>query len=169
MQILGQFGFEPILFIGQIINFILLFFILKKFLYKPIITMLDDRRRKIEQGLKDAAEADKRLQETLEKESKILKQAQEEARRMLDEAKSTQEKMLRDAEESTQQKVDKMLLDAREQITYETAQAEKRLQANVSKVAVQFLQGAISDLFGAKEQEMIMKNAVKRLKEKRAD
>ena len=169
MEVLNKFGFEPILFLAQIFNFILLFLILKKFLYKPVLKMLDERRQKIEQGLKDAAEADKRLQETIEKESKILKEAQAQARKMLDEAKTTQQQMLRDAEEATQAKVEKMLDEARKQITYEAAQTEKRLTANVSQLAVQFLQQSITDLFGTKEQEIIMKNAVKKLQEKRAD
>lgn len=46
-------GIDPKLFIGQIINFLILLFILTKFAYKPIVKLLDDRRQKIADGLKD--------------------------------------------------------------------------------------------------------------------
>jgi F-type H+-transporting ATPase subunit b len=167
MEVLHTFGFEWTLFAAQIVNFLLLFWILKKLLYKPVLKMLDDRRHKIEQGLKHAEEADRRLEQTLEKESKILKEAQEQARKMLNDAKEQQALLLREAETATQEKVESMLNEARSQITHETAEAEKRLTASISKLAVDFLQEAITGLFGAKEQEIIMQNAIKKLKDKK--
>ncbi len=169
MELLHKFGFEPILFGAQIVNFLLLFWVLKKFLYKPILKMLEERQHKVEQGLKNAVEADKRLQDTIEKETKILKQAHDQARKLMDDTKVTQEKMLQEAEEATQQKVDTMLKEAKEQISQESAQAEKRLTTHVSTLAVQILQGAIVDLFGEKEQEIIMKNAIKKLQDQKVD
>lgn len=166
MEILHRFGFEWTLFGAQVVNFLLLLWILKKFLYKPILAMLDERKRKIEQGLKDAAEAEKRLQQSLEKESKLLKNAQEQARKLLEDAKEQQQLLLIEAEKTTQDKVDAMLSEAKQQITHDTAEAEKRLTKNVSKLAIEFLQTATADLFGAKEQEIVMKNAVKKLQTK---
>lgn len=166
MEILGNFGFEPILFLAQIVNFLIIFFLLKRFLYKPMVKMLDERKKTIADGLKFAEEADKKLQETIEKEETILKKAQQEARKLIEETKVEQEEFMRKTEESAHLRVEKMLQDAREQINFETAEAEKRLSAQVSRLAVQFLQQAVGDLFGSQEQEMIMKNALKKLQKK---
>ena len=164
MEILNNFGFEPILFIAQIVNFLIIFFVLKKYLYKPVLKLLDERKNKIVKGLKDAEESAKLLEQTLQKEEKILKDAQSKARELIEEAKKQNEQMLKNSEEETNKKINKMLKDAREQITYETGLAEKRLETNISKLAVAFLEKSVKGLFGEKEQEAIMKEAVKKLK-----
>ena len=164
MEILNNFGFEPILFIAQIVNFLIIFFVLKKYLYKPVLKLLDERKNKIVKGLKDAEESTKLLEQTLQKEEKILKDAQSKARELIEEAKKQNEQMLKNSEEETNKKINKMLKDAREQITYETGLAEKRLETNISKLAVAFLEKSVKGLFGEKEQEAIMKEAVKKLK-----
>lgn len=166
MELLNNFGFEPILFIAQIVNILIVFFVLKKFLFKPLVKTLEDRKHKISEGLHFAEEAEKRLQEATEKEEQILRKAQDFAKKMLDETKTEQAKMLKEAEASTQALVNKMLKDAREQISFETTQAEKKLSMNISKLAVQFLQTAVKELFGPQEQEIIMKNALTKLKKK---
>ena len=46
-----KLGIEPILLLTQVINFTILVVVLTKFLYKPILKMLDERKKKIEEGL----------------------------------------------------------------------------------------------------------------------
>ena len=98
---------------AQIVNFFILFFLLKAFAYKPILQMLESRRQKIQESLeyaekvkKDAAEQqkefDRKLEETRretqaasaaaaqvgEKEREaILAQAREDARKLIEQAK----------------------------------------------------------------------------------
>lgn len=164
MEILNNFGFEPILFLAQIVNFLIIYWLLKKFLYKPVLKLLEDRKHKIVQGLKNAEESARLLEETIQKEEKILNQAQEKAKKLIEEAKAQSDIMLKQSIEETRKKVDTMLLEAREQIKYETGIAQKRLEVNISKLAVSFLEKSLQGLFGNKEQEVIMKNALKKLK-----
>jgi len=164
MQILKNFGFEPILFIAQIVNFVIIYLVLKKYLYKPVLKLLKDRKQTIANGLKQAEESARLLEETVQKEEKILKDAQEKARKLIDEAKAQTDEILRQSETVTKKKVDSMLDEARKQISYETSMAEKRLETNISKLAVSFLEKSLTGLFGEKEQESLMKNAIKKLK-----
>ena len=57
MEILDSFGFDPVFFTAQIINFLILAFVFKKFLYKPVLKILSERSRKIAKGLADAENA----------------------------------------------------------------------------------------------------------------
>lgn len=166
MEILKNFGFEPILFIAQIVNFLVIFFVMKKFLYAPIQKTLEDRKRKIDEGLRSAEESTRLMQETIDKEAEILKKAHEEATKLIADAKSKHDAILQQTHETTRLRVEKMLEDARNQINLETVQAEKRLSAHVSKIAVQFLQQGLRGFFGSQEQEAIMKIALKKLKKK---
>jgi len=163
MEILNNFGFNWILFVAQIVNFLIIYWLLKKFLYKPVLKLLEERKNKIAAGIKDAEDAARLLEETLQKEEKILKTAQEKAKQLIDEAKTQSDAILKQSELETKKKVDEMLKEARTQISYETGLAEKRLEANISKLAIEFLEKSIKGLFGEKEQEVVMKNALKKL------
>ena len=72
MDILNQFGISPVLLTAQVVNFLVLLFILKKLLYGPLLKVLAERRKKIEDSLKNAEEIELRLQETNEKIDKML-------------------------------------------------------------------------------------------------
>lgn len=164
MEILNNFGFEPILFVAQIVNFLVIYLVLKKFLYKPILRLLDERKKKISDGLKNAEEAEKRLLEATEKEEKILKKAQTDAKKMMttviEESENQRALMLAE----TKKQVEEMIKDARDQIENDTAIAAKKLESQVSKIAIEFLEKSTNNLFDDNEQEIIMKKAIKKIK-----
>src|SRR5437762_1977382 len=83
------FGWNWELFLSQVISFAIVALLLRRFAYKPIVAVLEDRRRKIEEGQlnaekirKDLAEAEKRYQE-------ILAKADADAQKMIDEARQS--------------------------------------------------------------------------------
>lgn len=166
MEILNDFGFDPILLGAQIINFLIIFFVLRKFFYKPILEMLQKRQQTIEVGIKQAEEAAKLLERTTEKEKVILKTAQAEAKKLLDEAKQQRMDVLKQTEQETKKQAEIILKEAKAQIVYESKEAEKRLAAHVSELTVIFLQKALVGLFTEQEQDMIMKNALRKMKGK---
>ncbi len=166
MEILFNFGFEPILFFGQIVNFVVIYIILKKYMYKPLLKTIESRRNKISKGLKDAEEAEQRLADATQKEERVLKSAHERAKKIVDEAKIENDKILTEAEENARKKAESILEEAKAQIAHETSQAEKRLELKVSNLAVSFLENSLKGLFGTKEQEAIMKNALIKMKGK---
>ena len=166
MEILNNFGFEPILFLAQIVNFLIIYYLLKKLMFKPVLKMIEDRKSKITKGLKDAEEAEKKLEETTLREEKILKNTYEKARIIINEAKSETESILALTEENAKKKSDLILSETREQIAHETIQAEKKLELKISKLAVSFLESSLKGLFGTKEQEEIMKKALKKMEGK---
>jgi F-type H+-transporting ATPase subunit b len=59
----SQLGIDWKLLIAQAVNFFLLLVILKMFIYGPLSKMLHERRRRIEEGLEKAKEADERLRD----------------------------------------------------------------------------------------------------------
>ncbi len=164
MDILTGFGFDWIQFTAQIVNFIIVFILLKKLLYKPVITMLEERKTKIADGLKNAEQAEKMLTEATEKEEEIISKAQLKAKNILEEAKTESIEIKKTAEEETKIKVEKMLKEAREQIEHEAKETEKRLEVKVGNLAISFLKASLKGLFGVKEQESIMKQALQKIK-----
>lgn len=166
MEILGKFGISPILLSAQIVNFLIVFYIIKRFALKPILAMLKNREKTIKEGLEEAERAHKLLQETAEKEKGVLRKAQLEAKTLIDDAKKHSQALVNETETRTKAQADKILQEAREQITFETKEAEKRLTGHITALAVEIIQKSSSDLFTQKDQASVLENAVRSLKKK---
>ncbi len=167
MEIIGNFGIEPILLAAQIVNFLIIAYLLKRFAYKPILSLLKKRQETVTLGLKQAEEARVLLEQASEKEKAMLQKAQTEAKALLSETRKHNEALMKTAEEQTKKRADDILKEAKEQIERETKEAEKRLQVHTSELAVVILEKAIKELFGTDQQQEVVKKAVKQLKERK--
>ncbi len=76
-EFLSQFGIDWKLLVSQLVNFLLILTILRLFVYKPLIKVLDKRRDKIAEGLAKAEEAGIRLKEVDEISKNKLKETNE--------------------------------------------------------------------------------------------
>jgi len=166
MEIIKNFGVNPILLAAQVINFLIIFFILKKFLYKPVLDILKKRQITIRDGIKQAEEARIKLEKVVAEEKNILRNAQLQAKKIIEESKVEAIEQTREANESAKKRTEKMINDAREQITRESMETEKRLAVNTSKLAVSFLEKTLKEFFSAKEQKEVLSNALRTLRPK---
>lgn len=166
MEIIKNFGLDPVLLAAQIVNFLIILYILRRFLYKPVFDLLKKRENTIKEGLEKTEEAKKYLEKALEEEKEILKKAQNQALKLINEAKIEASEILRTTEENSKKQAEKLILQAKEQISEETKQAEKHLAKNVSTLAVEFLQKTLGEIFDEKQQEEIMLKTAKKIKQK---
>lgn len=162
-ELIKNFGIQPILLIAQIINFLIIFYLLKRFAWKPILKTLEDRKKTIAEGLKNAELADNRLLEITEKEKDVLKKAQLEAQTLLSDAKKQALEIHQEAEERARVSVEKMLEDGKRTIQEQTTQAEKQLAKHITQVAVEMLEKSLQDIFDTKEQKIVLSKAIKKL------
>jgi F-type H+-transporting ATPase subunit b len=79
--------------ISQIVNFVLLLVILRVFLYKPIVNMLDKRREKIRTDLEEAENARSQAEAAKQEYEKQVEEAREERRSILAQAREQADKM----------------------------------------------------------------------------
>jgi len=88
--------------IGQIINFAILFFVLSYFVHKPFLNLLKKRREVIEEGVRKAEEADKKLLDIEKMKDAAAKQSDSERKDILvrseSEAKNRAEVIIKSAE-----------------------------------------------------------------------
>lgn len=166
MQLIKDFGIEPVLFVAQVINFLIILFVLKKFLYKPILDVIRNREHTIKKGLEDAQAAAVLLEKSAAKEKETLRNAQIQAKKLLEEARAQAKKLLAETQSATKKEFEQMLLAAHAQIESDRKATEKRLIGYVSELAISFLQKSLSDLFSQKEQEQVLKHALSKLRKK---
>lgn len=83
------FGWDWHLFISQVASFCIVALLLRRFAYRPILAVLEDRRRKIEEGQLNAEKIRKQLAESEKRYQEILAKANSDAQRMIDEARAS--------------------------------------------------------------------------------
>ena len=165
MEILKDFGVNPILLGAQIINFLIVFYLLKRFLYKPVLDVLRKREDEIKKGLQEAEKGRKLLEETEGKEKKILRNARLKADEMVKNAKAQGEEILRESDQKAKKQSEKILLDAKDAIEQESAKAEKELMENVGKLAIEMLEKSMTNLLDRNQQKILLKKASDQIKE----
>lgn len=120
MDALSSLGINWRSLISQIINFVILLILLRLFLYKPIVDLLEKRRAKIEQGLKDAENAKTKLALAQDESQKIIQDANKKAQNIISLAQKQAEKQITQAREESKKESIKIIESAKKQ-----AEAEK--------------------------------------------
>jgi len=167
MEILNEFGFNPILFVAQIINFVIIFIVLKKLMYKPVMDIINKRDKEIRKGLKDKEEAEILLEKAQEKETEILKKAQVKAEKIIEDAKLEASEAKAQTEENAKKEAERMLMQAHETISQETKLAEEHLTNKIGTIAIGLLEKSLQGIFNKKEQDIILKKAEAELKKQK--
>ena len=87
-SLLETFGVNAPLFFSQLIAFIIVALLLKKFAYKPVLDMLEQRKARIAEAEANAEKIKSELAETEGARNKILEEARSEANRLIEETRS---------------------------------------------------------------------------------
>jgi F-type H+-transporting ATPase subunit b len=88
-QIFSTFGVTWPKFIAQVILFLLVYWVLSKYAFGPVLKMLQERRRRIEEGQHNAEKIKKQLAEAELRYQEVLRKANEEATKLLEQARSS--------------------------------------------------------------------------------
>lgn len=141
-----------------LLAFLLVFFILKKFAWKPILSSLKER----ETGIADAiASADKVKAEmaALKNENEaMMNKAREERAAMLKEAKETADKMVNEAKEKAKSEFDRIVADAQLAITQQKNAALTDVKNQVGGLVVEVAEKVLRrELTNKSEQEKYIK------------
>lgn len=163
-ELLNTFGIQPILLIAQVVNFLIIFYLLKRFAWKPILKTLTDRRAMVAESIKNAEDTQKALDKALEKEKEILQKAQVEAQSALSDAKAQAQEVAKMSEESTRQQVERMIADAHKKIEKQTSDAEKQLATKVTTIAADMLRNSLKGMLDEGTQEQVVEKTLKNLK-----
>ena len=97
-----QLGINLGFIIVQIVNFLLIFIVLRKWVFVPIANVLETRREKVAQGLEDARVAAEARENAEAEAEKILAEAQAKASETVREATTRAEEATRDIKASAE-------------------------------------------------------------------
>lgn len=111
-ELFATFGLDWKLLIVQSVNFGLLLLVLWKFLYTPVLKMLDERRGKIAESVQKAEAADRRLAEADEEGKGIVASAGKEAEGIVASARARADEQANDIAKKAQERAELLLAEA---------------------------------------------------------
>lgn len=167
MEIFNQFGFDPKLFVAQIINFLILAFIFKRFLYKPLLKMLKERNERIDQGLTNAEKAEKALESAEKEREEIIKKASLEAEKILDQTEKNAESMRLEMLTTTKTEAEKIITEAKKAAQVEFEKLEKEARNMSLSISEKMLRQILKDMFTKEEQEKIIQRNMKEIQDEK--
>jgi F-type H+-transporting ATPase subunit b len=136
MELFDALGINGKILLAQFINFAIMIFILWKFAYKPILKFLEDRRKKIEEGVKNSDLAISKLKEIEEKEREVIVEAKKEALEIIDKAKNNAEEKGAELIKKAQEEASSIIVKEREKFNQEKNEAFKEMKNNLSELVV---------------------------------
>ncbi len=143
--------FELGLFFWQVLIFVGLIILLKKFAWKPILDAVNDREEGIKNALLSAENARKEMQNLQADNQRILQEARLERDNMLKDAREMKEKMVADAKSEAQVQGQKMIEQAKAAIESEKNAAMAELKSQVSTLSLSIAEKLLKDELSNKE------------------
>ncbi|WP_026897021.1 F0F1 ATP synthase subunit B [Daejeonella oryzae] len=138
---------DPGLFIWSTVAFILLFFLLSKFAWKPIVQALDERERSIEDALVKAEMAKEEMAKLTSENELLLKQARIERDEILKQAKELKDQIVSDAKTAAQTEGAKMIEKARTEIENQKIAAMAEVKNQVATLSLQIAEKVLRSQF----------------------
>lgn len=162
MEILNQFGVKPILLIAQTVNFLILLFVLKKILYKPILKMLDERKQKIAISLKQVEEIEQKLESINTNREKKLKEVSEEVKQIITEATNNANEIIAQAHLRAEDDIKKMIEKSEGQMVQEREKLRQDVRAELADLVEAGLIKVTEDLVTGKDHKSLIQKAIRR-------
>jgi F-type H+-transporting ATPase subunit b len=131
-----QLGINLPLLIAQVINFFIVLFALRLFLYKPVLGMLDRRAERVREGLQAAEQSKERASQAEQDVSQQLDQARQQGQALVAQAQEAATRIQEEARAQARRDAETLLERARSEIQLERDQAIGELRKEFADITV---------------------------------
>ena len=153
------------LLVWNFIGFLILFFILKKFAWKPILNSLKERETTISDSLATAEKVKAEMSQLKSENEALMAQAREERAQMLKEARETKDKIINEAKDQAKAEANKIIADAQSAINAQKMAALTDVKNQVGKLVIEVTEKVLRKELGNKDaQEAHIKGLVEDVK-----
>jgi F-type H+-transporting ATPase subunit b len=157
------FGWNWKLFLSQVISFCIVAFLLRRFAYKPILAVLEDRRRKIEEGQLNAEKIRKELAEAEKRYQEIVAKANADAQRMIDEARESSAHVAERKQQEAIAAAEKILAKAKEAAALEHERQMQTLKRELGRLVVDTTAKVTGKVLTPEDQKRLQEEAARQV------
>lgn len=160
-DILSALGIDWQILIFQIIAFLILVWLLGKFVYPWLMKSVDERQDKIDESVKAAKEAEENAESAQAEIKKMLDEARKDAKEIIQTAKEEVDAETEAKYEKARLKVEKMIADGHEQMEKDTIAARKALHNDTIELVALATEKVIGKTVTDKVDDKVIAAAVK--------
>ena len=135
-------------------SFAILFFVLKKFAWKPIVKTVNDRENSIREALASADAAKREMENLTADNEKLLKEARVERDAMMKEARELKTKLIADAKEEAKVEGAKMIANAQAAIQSEKKAAIADIKNQVASLSIEIAEKVVTEELSNKDKQL---------------
>ncbi len=154
-DMLSKIGIDWRLFLAQLLNFLLLFFLLRTFAWKPLLNALQERRNRIKKGLTDAEAAETARRSADADREKLLSETRKEGAELIEEARKAGESVREKKIQMARKEVDRFVADAEDRIGREQDEAWQNLRGRAADLVTEASKKLIPQLDASAHQSLI--------------
>ena len=153
----------PGLMIWTIVCFLIALFVLKKYAFGPIQTMIDTRRESIARAIEEADKARDEARDLLEQHRSLIGQAKSESADILAEARKVSDAQMARVREEVEAERQRRLEETRKQIDAETARALDQIRGEVADLTIEATQRVVGKVLDTADQRRLIDEAIEGL------
>lgn len=160
-ELISTFHIDWKLIIAQLVNFAIVFYVLKKFAYGPMMKLMTERAEKIEKGIKDAEGAHQKLAEITEKEKAVLVEARKSAQEIVNKAEAVALKNKEEIVAEAKTQAEKILSDSAKRIELEKNQMMQEVKGQIAALVISATSKIIDEKLDSDKDKSIIDKAIK--------
>ena len=157
------FGWNWKLFLSQVISFCIVAFLLRKFAYKPILAVLEDRRRKIEEGQLNAEKIRKELAEAEKRYQEIVAKGNADAQKMIDEARESAAHLSERKQQEAIAAAEQIVVKAKEAAALEHERQMQALKRELGRLVVDTTAKVTGKVLTSEDQKRLQEEAARQV------
>ena len=161
-DMLTKLGIDWRLFLAQLVNFLVLFLVLRFFAWKPLLASLEERRNKVKQGVADADAAAQKLKDIEREREETLFKTRAEAMRIVEKAEERASSLKDEKLRLAKTEIEQQITEAKEMIKGERAASFDALKQDVAKLVTEAT-GKVVNQMDAKGHNQLIQEAIKDL------
>lgn len=153
------------LFVWTLAAFLVLFVVLRKMAWKPILSAIEEREQNIEDAISKADKLKTEMAQMASENEALLQKAREERASMIKEAKETADKMVAEAKDKAKAEYDRIVGDAQVAITQQKNAALTDVKNQVGALVIEVSEKILRrELSNKAEQENYIKDLANSVK-----
>ena len=157
------FGFDTKIFLSQVISFIIVALVLRRFAYKPILAVLEERRQRIAEGLLNAEKIKQQLAEAEQRHSEILATANAQAQKMIDEARESAALVGERKQQEAVAAAEQIMVKAREASAIEHERTMTELKRELGRLVVDTTAKVTGKVLTSEDQRRLQEEASRQI------
>ncbi len=160
-EVLGKLGFDWKVALANLVNFLIIYYLLRNVVFKKLGHVIKERQEKIQKGLDDAKRAEGALTMAESEKEEILKKAQKESKNITEEADKKAKVIISDSKKEGNLEADKIKEGALKDIEKVRLETEKKIQKDFVNMVLDGVEKVSADQIDKNKSQQFAESLLK--------